>query len=104
MAKDINMKEVIAEAKKEIFDGKSTTVKNHLQTLIGKTDGIKARLAMTVKSIEKELETAETELARYSALTVEDAFNEVTAKNTNTWYVGGTNPLSNCNYVVSCGN
>jgi phosphoribosylformylglycinamidine (FGAM) synthase PurS component len=86
--KDVNMKDVVVEAKKEIFEGKSGTVRSKLQNLMGSVDGVKACRAIMLKKVEKELADAEAELERFSAMTVEDAFNEIMAPQ--------SNPLSGC--------
>ena len=82
------MKEVVAEAKKEIFEGKSVTVKNKIEALMGSVDGVKARKAIMLKKVDKELEDAEAELERFTSMTVEDAFNEITAPAGYTGVVG----------------
>lgn len=76
MAKEMTTKEVLVIAEKEIFDGKSTAVKYHFQTLIGKRDGIRARLANEVKKLETELEAIESSIDAFSKLSVNDAYLE----------------------------
>ena len=93
MAKQNTTKEVLAEAKDEIFEGKSVTIKNHFQSLLGTSDGIKARLAITVKKIEEELADNEEKIKYFSGLSFEDAYNEI-IYNQNTqatpWYLPGS--------------
>lgn len=84
MSKQETMKDILSEAKEEIFEGKSTTVKNNIHALIGKVDGINARKAIQLKKIDKELADAEAELKRFTALGVDEAFNEVTVSNQQT--------------------
>ena len=98
MSKEVNMKDVLSEAKKEIFEGKSATVKGHLQSLIGKSDGIRARMAVTIEKMQKELDAAEDEIARFTSLTVDEAFNEIMAKRNSGIPILGTlnSSLGNC--------
>lgn len=76
-----SIKDVLAEAKQEIFEGKSTTVKNHFHKLLGTVDGVKARRAIQIAKLDKELADADAEVARFAAMSVEDAFNEITVSN-----------------------
>lgn len=87
--KEQTTKEVLAEAKQEVFDGKSTTVKNHFHTLLGKRDGISARLATTTKKIEAELATIEGEITKFSKLSVDDAYNEIVTSQTGNQTIAG---------------
>ncbi len=95
--KEQSTKEVLAEAKQEVFDGKSVAVKNHFLSLLGKRDGIKARLATTVSKIEAELESVEATITAFSELNVEDAYNEIMAPKEKT-VLGNS-----INYVYSTG-
>lgn len=81
MAKTENTKDILKEAKDEIFKGKSDTVKNKFHNLLGIVDGVKARRAITIAKLDKELADAEAELARFAAMDVEEAFNTITVDN-----------------------
>lgn len=95
MAKTETTKDILKLAKEEIFEGKSETVKNKFQNLLGTVDGVKARRALTIAKLDKELADAEAEVARFAEMDVETAFNTITVDNQNygcatsasQWYV-----------------
>lgn len=77
------IKSVLAEANKEIVEGKSNTIKNKFQQLIGKRDGMKAKLAMIIKNWEVDIKIVDDKIKYFENLSLDDAFNEIIYSETN---------------------
>lgn len=90
MAKQETTKEVLMEAEKEIFDGKSLAVKNHFHKLLGKRDGIRVRLDNVVEKLTEELNGVEEMISEFSKMTVDEAYTKTITPVSNESSTDGT--------------